>query len=379
MYYLDLDDPTSPLKLFSAREEDRIYDIEHQGDSFIVLTNRYLERKYINNIIMRSPISQEKSHYITGVYPLEKYIVLDERVGGFAQLRVIETSSGAPPKDNGYLIRFSEPSFTAHAEEKYMGYNSTELFFRYASLTTPDSLFKYDLTTRTRTLLKTEPVLGNFDSKKYVTERKDGSNPLHLYGYGSFGVSMDPGFISLVIPLLDRGFVYAIAHVRGGSEMGRQWYEIEGKLLKKRNTIRDFSNVARHLIAKNYTSPAKLSIEGGSAGGLLIGAVINLNPGLFNAAIMDVPFVDLINTMMDSTIPFIVSWYEEWGNPNNITFFTHMKSYSPYDNFSKSGEGLPHLLVRSGLSDPRVQYWAPAKYVAKLRDVITKSPATKSR
>ncbi|KAJ9082831.1 hypothetical protein DSO57_1000816 [Entomophthora muscae] len=353
MYYLDLDNPASPLKLFSAREEDRI-----------------------NEKDWTKAVPYEESHYITGVYPLEKYIVLDERVGGFAQLRVIETSSGAPPKDNGYLIKFSEPSFTAHAEEKYMGYNSTELFFDYASLTTPDSLFKYDLTTRTRTLLKTDPVLGNFDSKKYATEtviapndvpvslvyrkdtfKKDGSNPLHLYGYGSFGVSMDPGFISLVIPLLDRGFVYAIAHVRGGSEMGRQWYETDRKLLKKRNTIRDFSNVARHLIAKNYTSPAKLSIEGGSAGGLLVGAVINLNPGFFNAAIMDVPFVDLINTMMDSTIHFIVSWYEEWGNPNNITFFTYMKSYSPYDNLPKSGEGLPHLLVRSGLSDPRVQYW----------------------
>ncbi|KAJ9082839.1 hypothetical protein DSO57_1000824 [Entomophthora muscae] len=294
-----------------------MYDIEHQGDSFIVLTNRYLDKKYINNILLRSPIAQqsnekdwtkvvpyEESHYITGVYLLEKYIVLDERVGGYTQLRVIETSPGAPPKDNGHLIKFPEPIFTVSAEQSYMHYKGAEIYFKYSSFTTPDSLFKYDFTTRNRTLLKTDHVLGYFDSKKYGTERviapnnvsislvyrkdlfkKDGSNSLHLYGYGSYGVPVNPSFKSPVISLLDRGFVYAIAHVRGGSEMGRQWYETEGKLLKKRNTFRDFSNAARHLIAKNYTSTEHLSIEGGSAGGLLIGATVNLNTGLFNAAI----------------------------------------------------------------------------------------------
>ncbi|KAJ9072792.1 hypothetical protein DSO57_1023509 [Entomophthora muscae] len=279
-----------------------------------------------------------------------------------------------------------------------MHYDGTELIFEYSSFTTPHSLFRYDLTTGSRTLLKIDPVLGNFDSKKYVTERiiapnnvpislvyrkdlfnKNGTNPLHLYGYGSYGCCIDPQFDPSIISLLDRRFVYAIAHIRGGSEMGRMWYETEGKFLHKKNTFRDFSNAARHLITEKYTSSEHLSIEGASAGGMLIGATINLNPGLFNAAIAGVPFVDVINTMMDPTIPLTVNEYEEWGDPNMEEFFTYMKSYSPYDNLPKIGEGLPHLLVRAGLNDPRVQYWEPAKYVARLRAIISDSPDTSQK
>ncbi|KAJ9067018.1 hypothetical protein DSO57_1003724 [Entomophthora muscae] len=259
----------------------------------MVLTKRYLGLKYINNIVLRSPISQEskeevwtevipndEKHYILDFYPFEKYAVLEERVGGYTQLRVIETYSETSPKDKGYLIKFDEPIFTVYALPAYIQYTSAELFFDYSSFTTPSSLFKYKLTTRNRTLLKTDPVLGNFDSKNYVTERvispnkvpislvyrkdlfkKNVSNPLHLYGYGSYGISIDPRFSSPIISLLDRGFVSAIAHVRGVSEMGRQWYETEGKLLKKRNTFRDFSNAARHLIAKNTLPPKSFPLR----------------------------------------------------------------------------------------------------------------------
>ncbi|KAJ9082844.1 hypothetical protein DSO57_1000829 [Entomophthora muscae] len=406
VHYIDLDMLNSPLSLFSARAEDRRYSLEHQNDSFLVLTNRYNEKKYINSLVLRSSITPESNekdwaevvpyddeHYITDLLPFEKYVVLEERFGGYSQLRVVEASSGIASKDEGRLIKFPEPIFSVFAKRSYIHYNSTELFFEYTSLTTPKSLFSYDLATRFPALLKTEPIKGDFDSSKYVAERvvapnnvpislvyrndlfkKDGSNPLHLYGYGSYGICIDPRFSSSIMSLLDRGFVYAIAHIRGGAEMGRQWYETEGKFLQKKNTFRDFSDAAHHLINEKYTSSERLSIEGRSAGGLLMGAVINLNSGLFNAAIAGVPFVDVINTMMDPTIPLTVNEYEEWGDPNMEEFFTYMKSYSPYDNLPETGEGLPHLLVRAGLNDPRVQYWEPAKYVARLRAIISESP-----
>ncbi|KAJ9082843.1 hypothetical protein DSO57_1000828 [Entomophthora muscae] len=316
--YLTLDSPTSRFKIFSAREEGRIYRLEHQADSFIVLTNKYKGKKYINNILLRSPIQQEskendwtkvvpydEKHYIINFLPLEKYLVLEEHFGGYTQLRVIETKLETPHNDSGYLVEFPEPIFTVSGRPSYMQYNSTKLLFEYTSFTTPKSLFSYELTTKARTLLKTESIKGGFNSSKYVAERvvapnnvpislvyrnnlfmKNGSNPLHLYGYGSYGLSFNPKFSSSIISLLDRGFVYAIAHVRGGSAMGQQWYETEGRLLTKRNTFRDFSNAARYLVAENYTSSERLSVEGASAGGLLVGAAINLNPGLFNAAIL---------------------------------------------------------------------------------------------
>ncbi|MEK7433024.1 MAG: prolyl oligopeptidase family serine peptidase, partial [Cyanobacteriota bacterium] len=258
----------------------------------------------------------------------------------------------------------------------------------YESLTTPNTLFEYDLKSGARKTLKVRSVLGDYDPKNYVSERvyvkskddaivpvslvykkglvKDGTAPLMLYAYGSYGSTEDPNFSSSRISLLDRGFVYAIAHIRGGGDMGREWYD-NGKLLKKKNTFEDFINCAEFLIKEKYTSKEKLAISGGSAGGLLMGAVTNMRPDLFKSVVAHVPFVDVINTMMDPSLPLTVIEYDEWGNPNKPEFFDYMKSYSPYDNVT--AKEYPNMLVTAGLNDPRVSYWEPAKWVAKLREM----------
>jgi oligopeptidase B len=257
-------------------------------------------------------------------------------------------------------------------------------------MTTPETVYDYHMVTRQRELLKQEEVLGGFDSGNYQTQRlsatagdgtqipislvyrkgtqRDGRNPLLLYGYGSYGHSLDAAFNPDRVSLLDRGFVYAIAHVRGGSELGRWWYE-DGKLLKKKNTFADFIACAEHLVASGYTSPDKLFAMGGSAGGLLMGAVLNMRPDLFKGVVASVPFVDVMTTMLDESIPLTTSEYDEWGNPNDETYYDYMLSYSPYDNVG--ARAYPHLLVLTGLNDSQVQYWEPAKWVAKLRATKT--------
>ena len=264
------------------------------------------------------------------------------------------------------------------------------LRFTYASFVTPNSVYDYSMKTRERELKKQREVLGGYDPDQYQSERvyatavdgaripismvyrkgmvKDGSNPLYLYGYGAYGYSMDPYFSSNRLSILDRGFIFAIPHVRGGGEMGRYWYE-DGKLLKKKNTFTDFIAAAEYLIAEKYTSSDRLVIDGASAGGLLIGAVVNMRPDLFKAVIADVPFVDLINTMLDESIPLTVIEYEEWGNPNQKEYFEYMLSYSPYDNVG--AKDYPDMLILAGLNDTRVQYWEPAKWTAKLRAMKT--------
>ena len=258
------------------------------------------------------------------------------------------------------------------------------------SLTTPDSVFDYDMDTRQRQLKKQKPVLGGFKAEAYQSERifataadgtqvpislvyktgmrRDGTTPCLLYGYGSYGASMEPWFNSNRVSLLDRGFLYAIAHIRGGQEMGRQWYD-QGKMLHKSHTFTDFIACAEALIAGNYTSHATLALMGGSAGGLLIGAVLNLAPSLAQVAVAQVPFVDVLTTMLDASIPLTVGEYEEWGNPNDKTYYEYILSYAPYDNVA--AQAYPHLLVTAGLNDPRVQYWEPAKWTAKLRATTT--------
>ena len=286
---------------------------------------------------------------------------------------------------------FDEPVYSAHAGANYE-FDATHFRFIYESLVTPVSWYDYDVRTRTRKLLKRQPVLGGYDPAQYASEaltavaqdgtripisivyRRDkrgkGPQPMLLYGYGSYGIPMDPGFRSSRISLLDRGMIFAIAHIRGGGDRGRTWYD-DGKLLKKKHTFEDFVAAAESLVRRKYTAPDRLVIQGGSAGGLLMGAVTNMRPDLFKAVVTQVPFVDVMNTMLDASLPLTVQEYLEWGNPNEEKYYKYMRSYSPYDNLKKAS--YPAILVETSLNDSQVMYWEPAKYVAKLRTLKTDS------
>ncbi|RPH96445.1 MAG: S9 family peptidase, partial [Calditrichaeota bacterium] len=389
---LEADDPTGTWRVFNPRERNHEYTIEHYAERFYVVTN--WEAK--NFRLMETPVDQTASRYWKQVIPhrddvlledievFKDYLVIGERKAGLRQIRVIDQQ-----EQSEHYIDFGEQAYAA-----YTSINpefDTELFrYGYTSMTTPFSTFDYHMKTKEKTLLKQEPVLGDFDPKNYQTERlyaaakdgmkipisiayrkglaKDGNNPLLLYAYGAYGYSTDATFSSARLSLLDRGFVYAIAHVRGGQEMGRQWYE-DGKLLKKKNTFTDFIDCGEYLIAEKYTNPQKLFAMGGSAGGLLIGAVVNMRPDLFHGVIAQVPWVDVVTTMLDDTVPLTTSEYDEWGNPNFREYYDYMLSYSPYDNVER--KDYPHMLVTTGLHDSQVQYWEPAKWVAKLRELKT--------
>jgi oligopeptidase B len=293
-------------------------------------------------------------------------------------------------KDNtDHYISFEEPAYAAFPGAN-PEYNSNKYRYNYASMITPSSTFNYDMNTREKTLLKKKEVLGGYDSKQYVTERlmvtardgakvpisivykkgfeKNGKAPLLLYGYGSYAISMEANFNSNIISLLDRGFAYAIAHIRGGEEMGRHWYE-DGRQMKKKNTFTDFIDCAQFLVDQKYTDKKHLYAQGGSAGGLLMGAVTNMAPDMWNGVIAQVPFVDVINTMLDESIPLTTNEYDEWGNPNNKEAYDYMQSYNPYENIEK--KNYPNILVTAGLHDSQVQYFEPAKWVAKLRAMKT--------
>jgi oligopeptidase B len=314
----------------------------------------------------------------------KNHLVVYERERGLKKIRITNLTS-----NQVRYVPFLEPVYTFWPARN-PDFNTNLLRFNYTSLVTPRSVFDYNMDTQIRELKKQDEVLGGYDPSLYQSERvfakaidgtmipislvykkgmfKNGSNPLLLYGYGAYGISSEPYFSSNQLSLLDRGFIYAIAHVRGGGEMGRYWYD-QGKLLNKKNTFTDFISCAEHLIAEKYTSENKLVIQGVSAGGLLMGAVNNMRPDLFKAVIANVPFVDLINTMMDPSIPLTVIEYEEWGNPNNPQYYEYMRSYSPYDNVG--AKNYPSLLITAGLNDPRVAYWEPAKFTAKLRALKT--------
>ena len=317
---------------------------------------------------------------LEGIDVFSDYLVVTERREGLLQLRVRDLKNGKE-----HYLDFGEPAYTA-----YVGNNpefkTTQLRYGYTSLTTPSSTFDYDLESRQKTLKKQQEVVGGYNAQDYVTERvfvdardgarvpvsivykkgmvKDGTNPLLLYAYGSYGISMDASFSSNRLSLLDRGFIYAIAHIRGGQEMGRQWYE-DGKMLKKKNSFNDFIDCGEYLIKENYTSKGHLYAMGGSAGGLLMGAIATMRPDLWNGVVAAVPFVDVITTMMDETIPLTTNEYDEWGNPKNKEAYDYMKSYSPYDNVGALQ--YPNLLVTTGLHDSQVQYFEPAKWVARMR------------
>ncbi|MFQ5929528.1 MAG: S9 family peptidase [Acidobacteriota bacterium] len=387
-HYLDADSPTGPFAVFLPRKRDHEYQVDHYRDYFYIRTND----KAKNFRLMKTPVNSTRKESWQEVIPhredvllrdfeiFKDHLVVVERKNGLIQMR-IRPWSGAEE----HYLDFAEPAYLAYATANFE-FDTPILRYGYTSLTTPNSIYDYNMLTREKTLLKQEEVLGGFDSKNYQTERlfapardgtkipisivyrkgikKDGKNPLLLYGYGSYGNSLDATFSSPRLSLIDRGFIYAIAHIRGGQELGRQWYE-NGKLLKKRNTFTDFIDCAEYLIREEYTSKDRLFAQGGSAGGLLMGAVLNMRPDLFSGVVAAVPFVDIITTMLDESIPLTTNEYDEWGNPNEKEYYDYILSYSPYDNVE--GKDYPNILVTTSLQDSQVQYWEPAKWVAKLR------------
>lgn len=390
--YLDADQPGGDFQVFLPREREHEYDVDHFQDHFYVRSNEGAK----NFKLMKTPVTSTAKENWTEVIPhrddvllagfeiFRDHLVLSERKDGLRQLRIIAWDGS----DDHYLD-FGEPTYLAYVSTN-PDINTTTLRYGYSSLTTPNSIYDYDMVKREKSLLKRDEVLGDFSPDQYQSERryaiardgtkvpisivyrkgtvKNGNNPLLLYGYGSYGASMDASFSAARLSLIDRGFIYAIAHIRGGEEMGRAWYE-DGKLLNKKNTFTDFIDSGKFLVAEKYTNPKKLFCMGGSAGGLLIGAVINMAPELFHGAVAAVPFVDVVTTMLDETIPLTTNEYDEWGNPNDKTYYDYILSYSPYDNVEK--KNYPHLLVTTGLHDSQVQYWEPAKWVAKLRTMKT--------
>ena len=388
--FLDAETPNGEWTIIQPREKNHKYSINHFDDHFYIKTN--LDAK--NFKIVKTPVSSSskenwteviahrKDVFIEGIELFKNYLVVEERENGLPQLRVIKWEDNTE-----HFIEFNDPTYTS-----YISYNpqfNTEILrYGYTSLTTPYSVYDYDMNSKKQELLKqTEVVDPNFSPENYTSERmfatvrdgikvpislvykkgtkRDAKTPLLLYSYGSYGSSTDPGFSSQRLSLLDRGFVFAIAHIRGGQEMGKHWYE-DGKLLKKKNTFYDFIDCGKYLVDNNYTSPEHLYAMGGSAGGLLMGAIINMEPKLWNGVIAAVPFVDVVSTMLDETIPLTTFEFDEWGNPKEKESYDYMKSYSPYDNVEK--KEYPNLLITTGYWDSQVQYWEPAKWIAKLRE-----------
>lgn len=391
--FLNADTPDGNFQLFEPRNRDLKleYDINHYQNKWFVKTN--LEAQ--NFRLMECPefdttrenwkevIPHRESVLIEDVDLFNDFLVISERVEGITQLRI------RPWVGKEHYIDFGEKSFMAYTSIN-MNFNTQVLRLGYTSLTTPNSVFDYDMRDKKMTLLKEQEIVGGYDKTKYQSERlfanskdgtkipislvykkgfvKDGKQPLLLYAYGSYGHSMDPYFSSIRLSLLDRGFAFAIAHIRGGEEMGRHWYE-DGKLLNKKNTFNDFIDCGDFLVKENYTSNSHLYAMGGSAGGLLMGAIINMRPELWNGVVAAVPFVDVINTMLDETIPLTTGEFDEWGNPKDENFYHYIKSYSPYDNVE--AKNYPSMLITTGYHDSQVQYWEPAKWLAKLRDLKT--------
>ncbi|GGB80759.1 S9 family peptidase [Dyadobacter sediminis] len=385
---LDADKPEGEFTVFQPRMKDVKYSIDHQNDKFLIVTNK----DALNFRLMETPLNKTGVENWKEVIPtrddvlledidvFKDYLVITERKNGLLQLRVRNVNTNSE-----HYVDFGEPAYAAYPSSN-PEYNSISMRYVYTSLTTPNSVYDYNMETKAKELKKRQEVVGGYNPEDYVTERlyatsrdgvkvpvsvvykkgtrKSADTPMLLYAYGSYGHSMDATFSSTRLSLLDRGFIYAIAHIRGGEEMGRKWYE-DGKMFKKKNTFNDFIDCAEFLIKENYTSPAHLFAEGGSAGGLLMGAISNLRPELWRGIIADVPFVDVVTTMLDESIPLTTNEFDEWGNPKNKESYMYMKSYSPYDNVEK--KDYPNMLVTTGLHDSQVQYFEPAKWVARLR------------
>ena len=387
---LDAAKPSEPPVVFQARQPKLEYDVEDGGDRFYVLNNADARNFKVSvcpsTATSRSSwtdlVPHREDTLVEYIDVFENWLVLKERSKAQGGFRVLSRSGGADTR-----INFDEPAYMTDLGDNYE-YKTDTLRVTYESLTTPESVYDADLRTGEKRLMKRQEVLGGFKPEAYRAERlwftardgekvpvsvvykkgadlRSGKNPVHIYSYGSYGYSSDPYFSSARLSLLDRGFICAIPHIRGGSELGRRWYE-EGRQLKKKNTFYDFIDATRYLIELGYTSPSHLYAEGGSAGGLLVGAVSNLAPELYKGIIAGVPFVDVLTTMLDPDIPLTTSEYDEWGDPNIKEYYDYMLSYSPYDNVGR--KDYPNMLIEAGLNDSQVQYWEPAKWAARLRD-----------
>jgi oligopeptidase B len=390
--YLDADQANGKFAAVQPRTAKLEYSVEHFGDKFYIRTND----NALNFKLVETPVSKPAKEnwkeviphrsdvLLKGIEIFKDYLVVSEQSEGLPKLRIIKWAD----KTEHYL-NFGEAAYTANVAYN-PEFNTTKLRYNYTSLTTPNSTIDYDMGTKEKDVKKEQEVLGGFNKADYETQRlwatakdgtkvpisivykkgfkQDGSQPLYLYAYGSYGSSTNPTFSTNRLSLLNRGFAFAIAHIRGGQEMGRQWYE-DGKFLKKKNTFMDFVDCADFLVQQKYTSPDKLVAVGGSAGGLLMGAVANMRPELFKVVVAHVPFVDVVTTMLDESLPLTTGEFEEWGNPKDKEYYDYMLSYSPYDNVEK--KAYPNLLVTTGLHDSQVQYFEPAKWVAKLREMKT--------
>jgi oligopeptidase B len=390
--YVPAGQPHDPLKVLLARQENHEYYVDHLGDLFYIRTNDQGK----NFRLVTAPVSSPHKENWKEVIPHRQNVMLRdidcfadhyvalERENGIPQMRVTDLGSG-----EFHYVKFPEPVYVAYPGQN-AEFHTTNYRLSYQSFMTPNSLYDYNVKTRKRKLLKQQPVLGGYDAKQYRSERiyatapdgtkipisivykkdlkRDGMRPMLLGGYGSYGVPSDVNFSSMRLSLLNRGVLFGIAHIRGGGELGKEWHD-QGKMMAKKNTFIDFIACADHLIAEKYTSKDRLVITGVSAGGLLMGAVTNMRPDLFKAIVSYVPFVDMMNTMLDTSLPLTVQEYLEWGNPNEKPAYDYMKSYSPYDNIA--AKVYPPMLVRTSLNDSQVMYWEPAKYVAKLRAMKT--------
>ena len=391
---LNSDDPDGEFKVFQPRVRGLEYSISHYEDHFYILTNK---DKATNFKLMKTPenatlkknwvdvISHREDVLLEDIEIFRNYLVVEERYNGLTQIRIMPWND-----EPDYYLPFGSETYSAYTTTN-IDFDTDILRYGYQSLATPSSVIDFNMKTKTKEVLKEQQVLGGkFDKENYIEERvwatardgvkipismvyrkglkKNGKNPLLLYAYGSYGATMDAYFSSTRLSLLDRGFVYAIAHIRGGEDLGRQWYE-DGKLLKKKNTFTDFIDCSKFVIDEKYTSAEHLYAEGGSAGGLLMGVIVNEAPELYNGVIAQVPFVDVVTTMLDDSIPLTTGEYDEWGNPNNKKYYDYMLSYSPYDNVK--AQNYPNMYVSTGLHDSQVQYWEPAKWVAKLRNLKT--------
>jgi oligopeptidase B len=400
--FLPADQPLAEFRVIDPREDTHEYYADHHPDPvgarpggvFYIRTNSTGRTFRLMTVSVDDPrrkfwrevIPTRPNVMLAAADVFQSHLALLEREDGLPYLRIVDLPHAAPNAlDNSHRIEFNEPAYNASLGAN-LEFAASQLRFHYESLVTPRSVFDYDLQNRERILRKQQPVLGGYDPAQYVSERlhataqdgtrvpisivhrrdtpRDASAPLLLYGYGSYGISIPASFNSNRLSLLDRGVIFAIAHIRGGGELGKPWHDA-GRMHKKRNTFTDFIACAEHLIAAEYTSSQKLIIEGGSAGGLLMGAVTNMRPDLFRIVISHVPFVDVLNTMLDASLPLTVGEYEEWGNPQNAADYFYMKSYCPYTNLER--KAYPTLLVKTSLNDSQVMYWEPAKYVAKLR------------
>lgn len=390
--FISANAPDGDFKIIQPRRRDHLYFVSHFGDHFYIRSNA----DAINFKLVKTPVSATEEDNWQEVIPhrddvllessecFEEYLVLEERENGLSFLRIKTWNDTAD-----YRIDFGEPAYTIYSDTN-PDFKTEWFRFTFSSLKTPTSVFEYNMRTHEKRLLKQQEVVGGHNPDDYITERiwatshdgkrvpmsvlykkgleKNGTNPTLLYGYGSYGITVDPMFSSFRLSLINRGFVFVIAHIRGGQDLGRSWYE-NGKMLYKKNTFLDFIACAEHIIAEKYTSPNHLYAMGGSAGGLLMGAVMNMRPDLFNGILAAVPFVDVISTMLDESIPLTTGEFDEWGNPKNEEYYRYILSYSPYDNVE--AKSYPNILVTTGYHDSQVQYWEPAKWVAKLRELKT--------